>query len=135
MRFTFKELFVSNNQRQQEAVIPLFSLISSEIIRPLTVSQYMAIDPLLLEYIQQAYIDEKVIYNYIASISSRFNTVAFIAIEKIQQLIDSTGKVTELLSTDAKWFHRLKAIDKIQYTDFGNAEDPHLFFDVKLFNQ
>ncbi len=133
--FTFKEFFAGNNQRQQEAVMPLFSLITSEIIKPLTVSQYMAIDPLLIKYIQQDDIDDKVLYNYITSVATRFNTMSFIAVEKTQQLIDSSGKVTNLSNKNAEWYHRLKAIEKTQFTDFGNAENPHLFFDVKMFNQ
>lgn len=133
--FTFKEFFASNNQRQQEAIMPLFSLITSEITRPLTVSQYMAIDPLLIEYIQQDDVNEKVLHNYIASVSSRFNSISFIAIERTKQLIDSSGKVTKLSNKNNEWYHRLKAIDKTQFTDIGDSENPHLFFDVKMFNQ
>ena len=133
--FTFKEFFASNNQRQQEAIMPLFSLITSEITRPLTVSQYMAIDPLLLEYIQQDDIDEKVLHNYIASVSERFNSISFIAIDKTKKLIDSSGKITKLSNKNNEWYHRLKAIDQTQFTDFGDMKNPHLFFDVKMFNQ
>ncbi|MCW8833027.1 MAG: sensor domain-containing diguanylate cyclase [Colwellia sp.] len=133
--FTFKEFFAANNKKQQEAVMPLFSLITSEIIRPLTVSQYMASDPFLLDYIQQDELDNKVIFNYITSISDRFNTMSFIAIEKHLLLIDSTNKTTDLSGQDAEWYHRLKVIDKEQFTDFGNAENPHLFFDVKMMNE
>ena len=130
--FTFKEFFASNNQRQQEAIMPLFSLITSEITRPLTVSQYMDIDPFLLEYIQQDDIDEKVLHNYIASVSARFNSISFIAIDKTKKLIYSSGKITKLSNKNNEWYHRLKAIDQTQFTDFGDMKIPHLFFDVKI---
>jgi diguanylate cyclase (GGDEF)-like protein len=133
--FTFKEFFNASNQKQQEAVMPLFSLINSEIIRPLTVSQYMASDPFLLDYIEQETIDRDVIFNYITSVSNQFNTLSFIAIEKHQLYIDSNNKTTSLSGKDAEWYYRLKAIDKTEFTDFGNAENPHLFFDVKMFNK
>jgi len=132
--FTFKEFFASNNQRQQEVIMPLFSLITSEIVRPLTVSQYMASDPFLIDYIQQDKIEKTVVFNYISSVANRFNTMAFIAIEKHQLLIDSNNKTTNLSGQNAEWFYRLKAIDKHNFTDFGDAEDPHLFFDVKMVN-
>ncbi len=133
--FTFKEFFNASHQKQQEVVMPLFSLINSEIIRPLTVSQYMASDPFLLDYIEQEKIDKKVIFNYITSISNQFNTMSFIAIEKHLLLIDSNNKITSLSGKEAEWYHRLKVIDKTEFTDFGDAENPHLFFDVKMFNK
>lgn len=133
--FTFKEFFASNNQRQQEVITPLFSLITSEIVRPLTVSQYMASDPFLIDYIQQDKIEKAVVFNYINSVASRFNTMAFIAIEKHKLLIDSNDKNTDLSWQNAEWFYRLKAIDKTSFTDFGDAENPHLFFDVKMVNE
>ena len=133
--FTFKEIFSRSTQKQQEAIMPLFSLITSEIIRPITVSQYMASDPFLLNYIQQDEIDNSVVFNYITSVSNKFNTLSFIAMEKHQRLIDSAKKVTNLDGKDAEWYHRLKAIDKTEFTDFGDAENPHLFFDVKMFNK
>jgi len=133
--FTFKEIFARSTQKQQEAIMPLFSLITSEIIRPITVSQYMSSDPFLLNYIQQDTIDNDVVFNYITSVSNKFNTLSFIALDKHQRLIDSENKVTNLDSEDAEWYHRLKTIDKTEFTDFGDAENPHLFFDVKMFNK
>lgn len=133
--FTFKEFFNASHQKQQEVVMPLFSLINSEIIRPLTVSQYMAGDSFLLDYIEQEKIDIDVIFNYINSVSTQFNTTSFIAIEKHQLLIDSNKKTISLSGKEAEWYHRLKVIDKTEFTDFGDAENPHLFFDVKMFNK
>ena len=94
--FTFKEFFADNSQRQQEAAMPLCTLITSEIIRPLTVSQYMASDPFLLNYIEQDKIDNDILFNYITSVSSRFNTTSFVAIEKHHLLVDSNHKTTDL---------------------------------------
>ena len=133
--FTFSEIFARSHQKQQAAIMPLFSLITSEIIRPITVSQYMASDPFLLDYIQQDEIDNDVVFNYISNISTKFNALSFIALEKHQLLIDSTNKVTDLRNEKAEWYHRLKKSNKTEFTDFGNVENPHLFFDVKMFNK
>jgi len=133
--FTFKEIFARSHQKQQEAILPLFSLITSEIIRPITVSQYMASDPFLLEYIQQDEIDSNIVFDYITSVSTKFKTLSFIAMEKHQLLIDSNKKITNLNGDDAEWYHRLKKSNKVEFTDFGDAQNPHLFFDVKMFNR
>lgn len=95
----------------------------------------MASDPFLLNYIQQDTIDNEVVFDYITSVSNKFNTLSFIAMEKHQRSIDSEKKITNLKDEGAEWYHRLKAIDKTEFTDFGDAENPHLFFDVKMFNE
>ena len=133
--FTFKEIFARSTQKQQEAIMPLFSLITSEIIRPITISQYMAQDLFLLNYIEQDNIDNEVVFNYISSISDKFNILSFIAMEKHQLAIDSNKKISNLNTKNTEWYHRLKVIDNNQFTDFGDAENPHLFFDIKMFNK
>ncbi|WP_281556425.1 sensor domain-containing diguanylate cyclase [Thalassomonas sp. RHCl1] len=132
--FTFKEFFAIHNKRQQEAIIPLFSLITSEVISPLSISQYMAKDPFVINYIEQEKINPQTILTYLQEVAKQYQMVSFIAIEKHNLMIDSNNKRTELNSEKAEWFHRLKKLDQDQYTDIGNAADPHLYFDVKIFN-
>ena len=133
--FTFKEFFSAHSQRQQEAIIPLYSLITNEIIRPLTIAQFMANDDFLLNYTQQDEIDKKVLFSYIKKLSKQFQLLSFVAIESQDLMIDANNKQTHLLSKEAEWFHRLKTEDKYQFADIGNADDPHLYFDVKLINK
>lgn len=95
----------------------------------------MASDPFLLNYIQQDEIDDSIIFDYITSVANKFNTLSFIAMEKHQRLIDSNNKNINLTGQSAEWYHRLKVIDKAEFFDFGDAENPHLFFDVKMFNK
>lgn len=133
--FTFKEFFSISHQKQQEVVMPLFSLIHSEIIRPITVSKYMASDPFIKNYIEQDKVDKKVLLNYLTSVATQAKTSSFIAIEKHAFFLDSNNITTDISSEDSKWYHRLKAINKTEFTDFGNVANPHLFFDVKMFNK
>jgi len=133
--FTFKEFFNSNNQRQQEAVMPLLTLITKELITPLTVSKYMASDPFLINYIQQEQLDHDVIFRYLDNVSDRFDTLSFIAIEQHQVMLNSTHESANLSVPDAHWYHRLKNIDKEHFIDIGNADNPHLFFDVRITHQ
>lgn len=132
--FTFKEFFRASHQKQQEVVMPLFSLINSEVIKPLTVSQYMANDPFLRDYIEKEEIDKSVIVNYLTKVSSQLKTLSFIAIEKHQLFFDSNNKTMSLSAKEAEWYQRLKAIDKTEFTDVGDAQNPHLFFDIKMFD-
>ena len=132
--FTFKEFFVIHNKRQQEAIIPLFSLITSEIISPLSISKYMANDLFIINYIEQDNIDNQQLLRYLKRISSQYQMLSFIAIDKHNLMIDSNNKQTKLDSDKAEWFHRLKKINKKQFTDIGNLNDPHLYFDVKILN-
>jgi len=133
--FTFKEFFSAHSQRQQQAIIPLYSLITNEIIRPLTIAQYMANDDFLIEYTQKKSVDKTILLSYITKLSNQFQLLPFIAIEQHDLMIDANNKQTHLLSKEAEWFHRLKKSQNHQFADIGNADDPHLYFDVKLFNK
>ena len=130
--FTFKEFFSLHSQRQQEAIIPLYSLITNEIVRPLTIAQFMANDKFLINYAQQKQVERTILLDYISSLSKQFQLLSFIALEQHNLMLDANNKKTSLADKDAEWFYRLKNIDLLQFADIGNAANPHLYFDVKI---
>lgn len=132
--FTFKEFFSLHSQRQQEAIIPLYSLITNEIVRPLTVAQFMANDKFLINYAQQDVIERPLLFDYISNLSKQFQLLSFIALEKHNLMIDADNKTTSLQDEKAEWFYRLKKVDRLQFADIGNSANPHLYFDVKIMN-
>lgn len=132
--FTFNEIIRNHHKHQNKVTIPLYSLITSEIIRPLTISHYMANDQFLIDYIQRSSIEKQKILTYLQQLSTQYNMLAFLAIEHHNFMIDSSNKQTDLNSKAAEWFHRLKDIEKKQFADIGNADNPHLYFDIKIFN-
>lgn len=132
--FTFKEVINSYNKSQHQSIIPLFSIVNSEIVRPLNVAFFMANDPLLNEFVEQDALDKNKLQSYLTRLSNSYQMLTFIALEKHDLMLDSKGKASPLASEDAEWYHRLKGENKNQFADIGNAEDPHLYFDVKLYN-
>ncbi|WP_286234788.1 GGDEF domain-containing protein [Thalassotalea sediminis] len=132
--FTFKEVINSYNKNQHQSIIPLFSIVNTEIIRPLNTAYFMANDPLLIELIEQDNVSQERLLSYLKAMSIRHNIVTFLAIEKHGINIDSTGEVLSLNSDKVEWYYRLKEQNHTQFADIGNAADPHLFFDIKLFN-
>ena len=133
--FTFKEFFSAHSKREQEAIMPLYSLITNEIVRPLTIAQFMANDKFLIDYIQQDTIEKSVLLNYTTALSKQFQLLSFIAVEKHNMMIDANNKQTSLFSEKAEWFHRLKKINQLQFADIGDVDNPHLYFDVKILNE
>ncbi len=132
--FTFKEVINSYNKNQYQSIIPLFSIVNTEIIRPLNTAFFIANDPLLIDLIDQEQVSKNRLLTYLRTMSIRHNVVTFLALEKHDIDIDSNGEVLSLSSDKAEWYHRLKAQEYTQFADIGKAEDPHLFFDIKLFN-
>ncbi len=132
--FTFKEVMSSYNKNQHQSIAPLFSIITSEIIRPLNVAYYMANDPLLVTFVEQQNIDQPRLLQYLQRLSNRYKMLTFIALEKHDLLLDSENKKTSLTNEKAEWYQRLKRENKNHFADIGNADDPHLFFDMKLYN-
>lgn len=132
---TFKEIVNSHNEQQHAAITPLFSLVTSEILRPLSVANFMANNQFLVDYSDRDRIDKKYLISYLDKISKSYNMLAFIALEKHNLMIDSNAKETMLNSEAAEWFHRLKALPGDQFSDIGNTEDPHLYFDNRIISQ
>jgi diguanylate cyclase (GGDEF)-like protein len=130
--FTLKDIINSHDKEIQSAVTPLFSLVTSEILRPLNISNFMAKNQLIIDYAQQKEIENDYLISYLEKISKAYNMLAFIALEKHDIMLDSNKKVATLDSNNLEWFHRLKKLPGEQFTDIGNAENPHLFFDNKI---
>jgi len=132
--FTLKDVINTHNKQIQSAVTPLFSLVTSEILRPLNVANFMAKNKFVVDYAEQEKIDEDFLISYLKEISKSYNMLAFIALEKHGTMIDSNGKQGALDGENVEWFHRLKGLPGDQFTDIGNAENPHLYFDKKIRN-
>ena len=49
---------IAHNKQVQSAVTPLFSLVTSEILRPLNVANFMAKNQFVVDYAEQAEIEE-----------------------------------------------------------------------------
>ncbi len=131
--FTFKEIINTHHEKQQNATIPLFSLINSEIIHPLSVAKYISRDHFIIEFAKQDNIDKNKILTYLQQLSNRYQMSSFIALDKHNLMIDSNNKQTGLSHDEAEWYERLKRLPEDEFTDIGNADDPHLYFDVKLY--
>ena len=129
---TFKDIINSHNKQQHSAIVPLFSLVTSEILRPLNVANFMANNQFIVDYADSSDIEKEYIITYLEKISQSYNMLAFIALEKHNLMIDSNAKETQLNSEAAEWFHRLKSLPGDKFTDIGNAEDPHLYFDNRI---
>jgi diguanylate cyclase (GGDEF)-like protein len=129
---TFKDIINSHNKQQHSAIVPLFSLVTSEIIRPLNVANFMANNQFIIDYANSDDIEKEYLISYLKKISNSYHMLAFIALEKHDLMVDSNAKETMLSSKDAEWFHRLKVLPGNKFTDIGNAADPHLYFDNRI---
>ncbi|MGB1263171.1 MAG: diguanylate cyclase domain-containing protein [Cognaticolwellia sp.] len=129
---TFKDIINSHNKQQYSAIIPLFSLVTSELLRPLRVANFMANNQFVIDYANQENIEKSYVFSYLEHIAKSYNMLAFVAFEKHDLMLDSSGKETELTSELAKWFHRFKDMPGDQFTDIGNMADPHLYFDNRI---
>lgn len=133
--FTFEKIIRGHIKHQQAATIPLFSLITSEVIRPLSISSFMANDSFLIHYANTPELNnEQLLKNYLGKLSTKYNMLTFVALEKHGFMLDSDNKKSPLTHEKAEWYHRLKQLPAEQYADIGNLEDPHIYFDIKLRN-
>ena len=133
--FTFKEIINAHHQKQQNATIPLFALINSEIIYPLSIAKYISHDQFFIEFAQQDNVDKSKLLTYLKGVTNRYEMPSFIALEKHNLMIDSNNKQTGLGPEEAEWYQRLKDVNQDEFTDIGNSDNPHLYFDIKLYSK
>ncbi|MBA6390318.1 GGDEF domain-containing protein [Colwellia sp. BRX10-3] len=132
--FTLKDVINSHNKQVQSAITPLFSLVTSEILRPLNVANFMAKNQFVIDYASQEKIEKDYIVSYLNKVAKSYNMIAFIALEKHNLMIDSNAKESMLSSKETEWYSRLKDLPGDQFTDIGNSQNPHLYFDNKIRN-
>ncbi|REL35164.1 sensor domain-containing diguanylate cyclase [Thalassotalea euphylliae] len=130
--FTFNKVIRDHFNHQQQALVPLLSLATNEIIRPLTISHHIAKNHFINQVAQADTVNIEQLGSYLKGISDAYGLLAFVAFEKHNFMLDSDYKQAPLTSERAEWFHRLKGSEQEQIADIGNVENPHLYFDVKL---
>ncbi|TWX66090.1 sensor domain-containing diguanylate cyclase [Colwellia sp. C1TZA3] len=133
--FTLKDVINNHDKQVQSAITPLFSLVTSEILRPLNVANFMANNHFIIDYASQEKIEKSYIISYLEKISQSYSMVSFIALEKHNLMLDSNGRESVLNSNETEWYSRLKNLPGEQFTDIGNSQDPHLYFDNKIRNR
>ena len=77
--FSFKAVINSYNKNQHQAIIPLFSIINSEVLRPLNVAQFMATDPFLTDFIKNETLDKTKLLHYLQVLSKQYKMLTFVA--------------------------------------------------------
>ncbi len=138
--FSFKAFFSADSQRQQAAITPLFSLITSEVISPLNIAQYMATDEFLIHYVQQENIEPKKLKKYLTKLSEKYNVISVIALKKHALkkqalIIDSSDEKTALPAIKKAWLQQLNQMDAPQVAYVNDASNKHLYLSVRLVDQ
>ena len=93
---TFTDIINSHNKKQHSAIVPLFSLVNSEIIRPLNMANFMANNQFLIDMAKKDDAAKEPILSYLKNIAKHYNVITFIALEKKRLIIYSTGKENSL---------------------------------------
>jgi diguanylate cyclase (GGDEF)-like protein len=130
--YTISNIVNEQGKRQQESIIPFFSLISQEILKPLYVSQTMANDELLLDIIVQPEVPIDKLTRYLQRIEKKLGLMTFIALEKQRIQVNSNIPPFPLLEEDVQWYFAFKDKPVDQFAVIGKTGDPHLYVDLRL---
>lgn len=133
--FTFNKVTRDHANHQHQTIVPLITLLNSELVRPLQVSYYMANDYFITNLAQQNVLQEEKVAGYLANIKGKYNLLAFLALERHNFMLDSDGKQLTLTEDESEWYRRLKDQSLDYYADIGNSDNPHLYFDAKIKNE
>lgn len=132
--YTISGIVNEQGKRQQESIIPFFSLISQQILRPLYISQTMANDQLLLDLIDQQPLNADKLESHLKHVEKTLGLQTFIALEKPLLQINSDGR-RFAIDQEVEWYHQVKDKEGEQFAMIGKSGDPHLYVDLRLRNR
>ncbi|NQZ11130.1 MAG: GGDEF domain-containing protein [Algicola sp.] len=133
--YTISGVVNEQGKRQQESIIPFFSLISQQILKPLYISQTMANDQLLLDLVEEPDVSVEKLIQYLALIEQKLGFMTFIALENQRYQVHSNGRHFPLLEKDVQWYFAIKDQPAEQFAMIGKDGDPHLYVDLRLRNK
>lgn len=125
-------IVVEQNQIQQKSVTPVFDLVNRELLKPLYLAESFANSFAFEDEIHAEHIDENALIEKLKEMSERFDIMVFLALEKQRRQYMSDGRAFDLKEGEVYWYFEALEEDKTIMADLGQAEDIHLFFDVKV---
>ncbi|WP_102794401.1 sensor domain-containing diguanylate cyclase [Bowmanella denitrificans] len=131
--FAISNIVTEQSRHQQRTMLPVFSLIEEELLKPIHIAQALAGAEIFLPYMQED-ADEQTLMMKLTRLEQQFDLVFFIASEKAKRQYHSNGEIRRLDSGDVQWYQRMKDDPDDLTLALGKREDVHLYVDIRQYD-
>lgn len=119
----------------QKALSPIFEFVIDEIIQPLYFVAGIAESSNLYDLMNSESIVDNDITNELQRLKNQTGYNFFVASEKSKKQYNADGSSFELTKGEVEWYYRAKEKDQKMVGAIGNRQSPHLYFDIKVFDE
>ncbi|WP_395344353.1 GGDEF domain-containing protein [Ningiella sp. W23] len=133
--FAIKDLAAEQSQRHQQSISPVFALVERELIRPLHTAKTIADLGYYSSYFLAEQPDESSLMPLLKDLENEFGHEFYLAHEVSKKQFNSSGRTFDLIEGEVIWYFALRdEFDSEVQAVLGNREDPHLYIDVRQYN-
>lgn len=134
VHFTISKIVAEQSRAQQQSLSPAVSLIVSQILKPLHVSDALGKSRELVELMDSENVDEEAIFAALNRLEEEFGLTFFIASDLAKMQFHSDGSKLALIEGEVSWYFKYRDIDADAVADIGKWENPHFYIDNKIYD-
>jgi diguanylate cyclase (GGDEF)-like protein len=134
VHFSISKIVAEQSRAQQLSMSPAVSLIVSQILKPLHISEALGKSRELVQLMDMPEPDENKIFASLKRLENEFGLTFFIASEQARMQYNSDGTQLALIEGKVSWYFKYKNIADDAIADIGKWENTHFYIDIKIYS-
>ena len=134
VHFSISKIVAEQSRAQQQSLSPAISLIVSQILKPLHVSEALGKSRELVTLMEKNQLDEAEIFSALERMEQEFGLTFFIASEEARVQYNSDGSKLDLIEGEVSWYFKYRDSEADAIADIGKWEDTHFYIDIKIYD-
>ncbi|NVK56755.1 MAG: GGDEF domain-containing protein [Alteromonadaceae bacterium] len=134
VHFSISKIVAEQSRAQQQSMSPAISLIVSQILKPLHVSEALSKSRELVALMDSESVPESDIYSTLKRLEQEFGLSFFIASDLTRTQYNSDGSRLDLVEGEVSWYFKYRNGESDTIADIGKWEKPHFYIDIKIYD-
>ncbi len=134
VHFSISKIVAEQSRAQQQSLSPAVSLIVSQILKPLHVSEALGKSRELVELMEHENINEPEVFSALDRLEKEFGLTFFIASDPARMQYNSDGSKLALIEGEVSWYFKYRDREADAVADIGKWENPHFYIDIKIYD-
>ena len=119
VHFSISKIVAEQSRAQQQSLSPAISLIVSQILKPLHVSEALGKSRELVTLMEKNQLDEAEIFSALERMEQEFGLTFFIASEEARVQYNSDGSKLDLIEGEVSWYFKYRDSEADAIADIG----------------
>lgn len=134
VHFSISKIVAEQSRAQQQSLSPAVSLIVTQMLKPLHVSEALGKSRELVDLMEQETVDETEIFSALKRLEQEFGLTFFIASDSAGMQYNSDGTKLALVEGKVSWYFKYRDTEADAVADIGKWENPHFYIDIKIYD-